>query len=47
MQRFGTLVPLDIWIPILVAHATRCALGVLRFRQGKWRHISVDLESPR
>ena len=24
----------------------RCALGVLRFRQGKWRHIRVDIEAP-
>jgi hypothetical protein len=29
---------------ILVGHATRCALSVLRFNQGKWRHIAVDLE---
>ena len=39
----GRLDPLDIWIAILVGHATRCALSVLRFRQGKWRGIVVDL----
>ncbi len=44
IQRTGTLDPIDIWIAILVGHATRCALSVLRFNQGKWRHIAVDLE---
>ena len=33
--------PVDIWIAILMGHITRCALSVLRFRQGKWRHIAV------
>ena len=44
IQRTGTLDPIDIWIAILVGHATRCVLSVLRFNQGKWRHIAVDLE---
>ncbi len=44
IQRTGTLDPIDIWMAILVGHATRCALSVLRFNQGKWRHIAVDLE---
>jgi len=35
--------PIDIWIAILVGHMTRCALSVLRFRQGKWRSIRVDI----
>jgi putative MATE family efflux protein len=43
IQQTGTLQPLHIWIAILVGHATRCALSVLRFRQGKWRGIAVDL----
>jgi hypothetical protein len=34
---------MDIWIAILIGHATRCALSVLRFNQGKWRHIAVDI----
>jgi putative MATE family efflux protein len=38
------LQPTDIWLAILLGHATRCALSVLRFRQGKWRHITVDIE---
>jgi putative MATE family efflux protein len=34
----------DIWLAIVLGHLTRAALSVLRFRQGKWRQISVDLE---
>jgi putative MATE family efflux protein len=44
VQRTGTLDPIDIWLAILVGHATRCALSVLRFRQGRWRGIAVDIE---
>ena len=43
IQQVGTLQPLHIWIAILVGHATRCALSVLRFRQGQWRGIAVDI----
>jgi putative MATE family efflux protein len=46
-----TLIPLvrplqatDIWIAIVLGHFTRCVLSVLRFRQGKWRHIKVEIE---
>jgi putative MATE family efflux protein len=35
--------PADIWLAIVLGHATRCALSVLRFRQGHWRTIRVDL----
>jgi len=38
------LTPAIIWLAILIGHATRCGLSVLRFRQGKWRDIRVDLE---
>lgn len=38
-----TLQPLHIWIAILIGHATRCALSIVRFNQGKWRNISVDI----
>jgi Na+-driven multidrug efflux pump len=41
VQRFGHLAPLDIWLAILAGHATRCALSVTRFNQGKWRNIAV------
>ncbi len=39
--------PADIWTAILLGHITRCALSVLRFRQGKWRGIKVALEPVR
>ena len=35
--------PGDIWLAILLGHATRCGLSVIRFRQGKWRTIKVDI----
>lgn len=38
------LAPADIWLAILLGHATRCLLSVLRFRQGKWRSIRLELE---
>lgn len=41
LQQAGRLDPLDIWIAILAGHATRCALSVLRFNQGRWRSIEV------
>jgi putative MATE family efflux protein len=42
IQRVSTLDPIDIWIAILIGHATRCALSVLRFNQGRWLDIKVD-----
>ena len=44
IQQMGRLDPVDIWIAILVGHATRCVLSVLRFNQGKWRKIAVDID---
>jgi putative MATE family efflux protein len=41
------LQPADIWLAILLGHATRCVLSVVRFRQGKWRAIRVDIEPAR
>ena len=46
IQQTSTLDPLDIWLAILAGHATRCVLSVIRFRQGKWRGIAVDLDDP-
>ncbi len=43
IQQTGTLQPIHIWIAIFIGHATRCALSVLRFNQGKWRGIAVDI----
>jgi putative MATE family efflux protein len=45
IQQFGTLEPLHIWIAILIGHMTRCGLSVRKFNQGKWRGITVAIES--
>ncbi len=42
IQQIATLDPIDIWLAILVGHATRCVLSVVRFTQGKWRTITVE-----
>jgi putative MATE family efflux protein len=39
------LTPAGIWTAIVLGHFTRGALSVLRFRQGKWRHIRVEIGS--
>jgi putative MATE family efflux protein len=44
IQQTSTLDPIDIWLAILAGHITRCALSVLRFNQGKWRAISIDVD---
>lgn len=44
IRKFGTLVPLDIWLAILAGHITRCVLSLVRFQQGRWRSIAVDIE---
>jgi len=41
------LEPRYIWRAIVLGHATRCTLSVLRFRQEQWRHIVVDIGSAR
>lgn len=43
VRQFGTLEPIHIWLAILAGHATRCVLSVVRFNQGKWRDIRVDI----
>ena len=42
IKETGKLDPIDIWLAILAGHATRCVLSMVRFRQGKWRSISVE-----
>ena len=44
IRQTSTLDPIDIWVAIFLGHATRCVLSVLRFNQGRWRHIAVDLD---
>jgi Na+-driven multidrug efflux pump len=41
------LEPHHVWSAILAGHATRCALSVLRFGQGRWRSIEVEAPPPR
>ena len=41
------LQPADIWMAIVLGHMTRCTLSWMRFRQGKWRSIRVDIEHAR
>ncbi|MEA2161879.1 MAG: hypothetical protein QOK37_6 [Thermoanaerobaculia bacterium] len=44
LQSMRPLNPSDIWLAIVLGHLTRAVLSVLRFRQGKWRHIEVDID---
>jgi putative MATE family efflux protein len=44
IRETGRLDPIDIWLAILAGHVTRCVLSVLRFGQGRWRHITVTLD---
>ncbi len=37
----------DVWLAIVLGHATRCLLSIARFRQEKWRHIKVEIEPAR
>lgn len=44
LQETRGLNPSDIWLAIVLGHATRSLLSWARFKQGKWRHIEVDIE---
>jgi MATE family, multidrug efflux pump len=46
-QAVSGLDPFHIWTAIIVGHFTRASLSFLRFRQGKWRAIAVDIEPAR
>ena len=47
LQAMRGLHPADIWLAIVLGHLTRAALSILRFRQGRWRNIAVDIEPAR
>ena len=47
IQSMRPLESSDIWLAIVLGHFTRCVLSVLRFRQGKWRSIKVEVEGAR
>ena len=44
-QAGGRFEASDIWLSIVLGHFTRSLLSIIRFRQGKWRHIKVEIES--
>ncbi len=43
LETLRGLQPTDIWLAIVLGHATRCVLSVFRFRQEKWRSIVVNV----
>jgi len=45
MQTTGSLQTWHVWLAIVMGHATRCALSVWRFEQGKWRGIELGVRS--
>jgi putative MATE family efflux protein len=47
LQASNNLTPAGIWLAIVLGHFTRATLSVVRFRQGRWRHITVDIETAR
>ena len=45
VKQFMTLEPMHIWLAIFAGHITRCVLSLVRFSQGNWRGIKVDIET--
>ncbi|HSR49845.1 MAG TPA: MATE family efflux transporter [Acidobacteriota bacterium] len=45
IQSYSILDPSDVWIAIVVGHFLRASLNVMRFHQGRWIDIQVDLDS--
>ena len=43
VQATRQLVPSDVWLAIVMGHALRCILSVVRFRQGQWRNIKLGV----
>jgi putative MATE family efflux protein len=43
VQAISGLEASTIWLAIVIGHMTRAGLSVIRFRQGKWRDIAVDI----
>ena len=43
IQHLRPLQPSDVWLAIVLGHATRALFSFLRFRQEKWRTIKVDV----
>ena len=45
VQQTIGLEAIHIWFAILAGHVARAVLSVLKFRQGKWRSIKVDIDT--
>lgn len=43
IQEVRGLSPGDIWLAIVMGHVARAALSIIRFRQGKWREIRLQV----
>lgn len=43
IQNLRPLQPSDVWLAIVLGHATRALFSFLRFRQEKWRTIKVEV----
>jgi len=43
IQSTTTLMSYHVWIAILIGHFVRASLSVLRFQQGKWAQIKVEI----
>lgn len=43
MSSRGQLEPYHIWFAIVIGHALRCLLSVLRFEQGRWKSIQLGV----
>jgi Na+-driven multidrug efflux pump len=43
VQQTIGLEPIHIWVAILAGHFTRFLLSFIRFKQGRWRNIAVDI----
>ena len=44
ISTFSTLEALHIWLAILTGHVFRCVLSMLRFHQGNWRSIEIEID---
>lgn len=44
ISMFSTLEAMHIWLAILAGHIFRCVLSMLRFHQGKWRSIEIEID---
>ena len=42
LQHLGMLDSRGVWTAIVLGHFTRAVLSMLRFHQGRWRHITVE-----